>query len=86
MKHQPQTHRWALLEGRAEIGRRISDLQQKKREVGQKKSEASRKYNQEKDPQKKRLKGLQIQELQLKLQLISIKEKQLVIKKAMAKS
>lgn len=75
-----------LLEGRAEIGRRISDLQKKKREVGNKKSELSRSYNGEKNPQKKRLKGLQIQELTLRLQLMSIKEKQLVIKKGMAKS
>ena len=75
-----------LLEGRAEIGKRISDLQKKKREVGNKKSELSRSYNGEKNPQKKRLKGLQIQELAMRLQLMSIKEKQLVIKKGMAKS
>ena len=75
-----------LLEGRAEIGKRISDLQKKKREIGNKKSELSRSYNGEKNPQKKRLKGLQIQELAMRLQLMSIKEKQLQIKKGMAKS
>jgi|TARA_B110000259_G_C14026017_1_gene404742 hypothetical protein len=75
-----------ILEGRAEIGKRISDLQKKKRDVGNKKSELSRSYNSEQNPQKKRLKALQIQELAMRLQLFSIKEKQLVIKKGMAKS
>jgi|TARA_B100000767_G_scaffold312_1_gene282 hypothetical protein len=79
-------HKQPLLEGRAEIGKRISDLQKKKREVGNKKSMLSKAYNGEKNPQKKRLKGLQIQELTLRLQLMSIKEKQLIIKKGMAKS
>ena len=79
-------HKQPILEGKAEIGQRISDLQKKKREVGNKKSELSRSYNQEKNPQKKRLKGLQIQELAMRLQLMSIKEKQLNIKKSMAKS
>lgn len=75
-----------ILEGRAEIGKRITDLQKKKREVGNKKSELSKSYNNEKNPQKKRLKALQIQELAMRLQLFTIKEKQLVIKKGMAKS
>lgn len=79
-------HKQPILEGKAEIGQRISDLQKKKREVGNKKSELSRSYNSEKNPQKKRLKGLQIQELAMRLQLMSIKEKQLNIKKSMAKS
>ena len=53
-------HKQPLLEGKAEIGLRISDLQKKKREVGNKKSELSKAYNGEKNPQKKRLKGLLI--------------------------
>ena len=79
-------HKQPILEGRAEIGKRISDLQKKKRDIGNKKSEISRAYNNEKNPEKKRLKGLQIQELAMRLQLMAIKEKQLVIKKGMAKS
>lgn len=75
-----------LQEGRrAQLGLQISELQKKKRDLQTKKSEVARKYNSEKDPQKKRLKGLQIQELAIKLQLMQIKEKQLGIKKGMAK-
>ncbi len=70
---------------RAQLGLQISELQKKKRDLQTKKSEVARKYNGEKDPQKKRLKGLQIQELAIKLQLLQIKEKQLGIKKGMAK-
>lgn len=70
---------------RAEIGLQISELQKKKRELGNKKSEWARQYNSEKDPQKKRLKGLKVQEAGVKLQLLALKEKQLQIKKGMAK-
>ena len=70
---------------RAQLGLQISELQKKKRDLQNKKSDVARKYNQEKDPQKKRLKGLQIQEIAIKLQLMAIKEKQLGIKKGMAK-
>ena len=70
---------------RAQLGLQISELQKKKRDLQNKKSEVARKYNAEKDPQKKRLKGLQIQEIAIKLQLMQIKEKQLGIKKGMAK-
>ena len=70
---------------RAQLGLQISELQKKKRDLQNKKSEVARKYNSEKDPQKKRLKGLQIQEIAIKLQLMQIKEKQLGIKKGMAK-
>lgn len=75
-----------IIEGRAEIGQRITDIQKKKRLVQTKKAQLSKLYNGEKDPQKKRLKGLQVQEQTIKLQLLAIKEKQLQIKKGMAKS
>ena len=70
---------------RAQLGLQISELQKKKRDLQNKKSEVARKYNVEKDPQKKRLKGLQIQEIAIKLQLMVIKERQLQIKRGMAK-
>ena len=70
---------------RAQLGLQITELQKKKRELQNKKSELARKYNSQKDPQKKRLIGLQIQEAAIKLQLLGIKEKQLGIKKGMAK-
>ena len=71
---------------RAQLGKALTDTQRKKREVGQKLSEVRSKYNKEKDPQKKRLKGLKAQELQLKIQLLAVKEKQLSLKKSMAKN
>lgn len=70
---------------RAQLGRALTDTQRKKREVGQKLSEVRSQYNREKDPQKKKLKALKAQELQLKIQLLAVKEKQLSLKKSMAK-
>ena len=70
---------------RAQLGKALTDTQRKKREVGQKLSEVRSQYNREKNPQKKKLKALKAQELQLKIQLLAVKEKQLSLKKSMAK-